>query len=280
MCRVLDVKASGYYAWRGRKPSPRATENERLLERIKAIHDESRRTYGSPKIYQSLRRDGEVINHKRVEKLMKAHAIRAKRVKRFRTTTDSRHSLPVAENVLARNFTATRPDEVWTTDITYIWTSEGWLYLTVFLDLYSRLVVGWAVSENLSTQMVERAFINAQQHRAPAVSPLVHSDRGCQFASAAFRDKLAAWGCLQSMSRRGNCWDNAVTESFFGVLKTELIHHERFRTRQEAVDKLFDYIEVFYNRMRIHSTINYFAPAEYEARYHAAQREAQLKRAA
>ena len=275
MCRALGVEASGYYAWRGREPSARAGENRRLLEQIKTIHAESRATYGSPKVYRKLRRDGVVVNHKRVARLMRDHGIRAKRVKKFKATTNSRHSLPVSDNVLARNFTAERPDQVWTTDITYIWTDEGWLYLTVFLDLYSRLVVGWAVSQSLSTTMVERAFVQAQRRRACAVSPLVHSDRGCQFASAAFKDKLAAWNCSQSMSRKGNCWDNAVTESFFGVLKNELIHHERFRTRQEAMDKLFDYIEVFYNRVRIHSASNYFAPAEYEARY-----RAQLKQAA
>jgi len=276
MCRVLGVKASGYYTWRSRKPSERTTENERLVAKIKALHDQSRGLYGSPKIYQSLRRDGEAVNHKRVERLMKDHSIRAKRAKKFRQTTDSRHALPVAENVLERNFTAAHPNAVWTTDITYIWTDEGWLYLTVFLDLYSRLVVGWAVSDSLTTRMVERAFMNAQGRRAMAVSPLVHSDRGCQFASAAFREQLTAWGCSQSMSRRANCWDNAVTESFFGILKTELVHHERFRTRQEAVDKLFDYIEVFYNRMRIHSTIDYFTPMDYEAHYY----QAQLKLAA
>ena len=276
MCRVLGVGASGYYGWRSRKPSDRTTQNGCLLTKIKAVHLASRELYGSPKIYQSLRRDGEAVNHKRVEKLMKTHSIRAKRVKKFRTTTNSRHSLAVAENVLESNFTVKRPNEVWTTDITYLWTDEGWLYLTVFLDLYSRLVVGWAISESLSTTMVERAFVQAQHRRGVAVSPLVHSDRGCQFASATFKERLAAWGCCQSMSRKGNCWDNAVTESFFGILKTELVHHERFRTRQEARDKLFDYIEVFYNRMRIHSTIDYFAPAEYEARYY----QAQLKLAA
>lgn len=200
---------------------------------------------------------------------MKEHGIKAKRVKKFTRTTDSRHSLPVAENVLERNFWVMRPDEVWTSDITYIWTDEGWLYLVVFLDLYSRLVVGWTVSERMTVEFVEAAFLQAQQRRAGAVSPLVHSDRGSQYASAAFRERLAAWGCQQSMSRKGNCWDNAVTESFFGNLKSEMVHHERFRTRQEAKDKLFDYIEVFYNRMRIHSTISYFAPVEYEARYYA-----------
>ena len=183
--------------------------------------------------------------------------------------------MPVAENVLARDFKATRPDAVWTSDITYVWTAEGWLYLVVFLDLYSRLVVGWAVSESLETGFVERAFLQGQSRRGGPVSPLIHSDRGCQYASTAFREKLVAWGCAQSMSRKGNCWDNAVTESFFGNLKSEMIHHEHFATRQEAKNKLFDYIEVFYNRMRIHSASDYFAPTEYEAHY-----RAQLKQAA
>jgi len=205
MCRVFDVSPAGYYRFRRSKPSPRVEANERLLEQIKAIHAQSRGNYGSPKMYQQLRRDGEAVNHKRVERLMRQHEIKAKRAQKFRVTTNSRHSLPIAENIVARRFTVERPDEVWTTDITYIWTDEGWLYLTVFLDLYSRLVVGWAVSESLTTTMVERAFINAQLRRAQAVSPLVHSDRGCQFASAAFRDRLAAWDCRQSISRKGNC---------------------------------------------------------------------------
>ncbi len=266
MCRVLEVGASGYYCWRGRKPAARAEENGRLLEKIKAAHADSRAVYGSPKIYRCLRRDGERVNHKRVERLMRENGLRAKRVRKIKRTTDSRHSLPVAENVLARQFSAERPDEVWTSDITYVWTSEGWLYLAVFLDLYSRLVVGWAVSESLEVGVVERAFLQGQVRRRGAVSPLVHSDRGSQYASAAFTERLAAWGCSQSMSRKGNCWDNAVTESFFGILKNELVHHERFATRQEARDKIFDYIEVFYNRMRIHSATDYSAPAEYEAR--------------
>jgi len=275
MCRALEVSSAGYYRWCGRKPSARATENERLAKKIKAAHTASRGLYGSPKIYRGLRREGEAVNHKRVSRLMKEHGIKAKRVKKSRRTTDSRHGLPVAENVLARNFKAERPDEVWTSDITYVWTDEGWLYLVVFLDLFSRLVVGWAVSASLETEFVEAAFIQGQRRRGGAVAPLVHSDRGSQYASAAFRARLQAWGCQQSMSRKANCWDNAVSESFFGILKNELVHHEHFATRQEAKDKLFDYIEVFYNRMRIHSTSDYFAPAEYEARY-----RAQLKQAA
>ena len=275
MCRVLEVGASGYYDWRGRKPSVRVAENECLLEKIKALHAESRSTYGSPKVNRLVRREGEVVNHKRVERLMREAGIRAKRARKDKRTTTSRQSLAVAENVLAREFTVARPDEVWTSDITYVWTAEGWLYLVVFLDLYWRMVVGWAVSESLEVGFVEAAFLAGQQRRGRAVSSLVHSDRGSQYASASFRERLLAWGCSQSMSRKGNCWDNAVTESFVGVLKAEMIHHERFATRQEARDKLFDYIEVFYNRMRIHSAADYFAPAEYEARY-----RAQLKQAA
>jgi transposase InsO family protein len=275
MCRALEVSAAGYYAWRARKPSRRATENERLVEQIKAVHAASRGIYGSPKIHRELRRDGETVNHKRVARLMKEQGLKAKRVKKSRRTTDSCHSLPVADNVLARQFRAGRPDEVWASDITYVWTEEGWLYLAVFLDLYSRLVVGWAVSQDLSTEFVETAFMQGQARRGETVSPLIHSDRGSQYAGAAFRGRLSAWGCAQSMSRKGNCWDNAVTESFFGVLKAEMVHHERFATRQEARDKLFDYIEVFYNRTRIHSAAEYLAPAEYEARY-----RAQLKQAA
>ncbi len=274
MCRALEVGASGYYRWRGRKPSARAAGNERLVGKIGAAHADSRGIYGSPKVYRQLRREGERVNHKRVERLMRENGLRAKRAKKSKRTTDSRHDLPVAENVLARQFRAARPDEVWASDITYVWTAEGWLYLAVFLDLYSRLVVGWAVSEDLSTEFVEAAFMQGQARRGAAVSPLVHSDRGSQYASTAFRERLSAWGCHQSMSRRGNCWDNAVTESFFGVLKAEMVHHESFKTRQEARDKLFDYIEVFYNRMRIHSAADYFAPAEYEARYRAQLKEA------
>jgi transposase InsO family protein len=250
-------------------------ENERLVEKIKATHAESRSIYGSPKIYRKLRRDGERVNYKRVARLMKEHGLTARRVKKIKRTTDSRHSLPVADNVLARDFKVPRPDAVWVSDITYIWTDEGWLYLVVFLDLFSRLVVGWAVSARLETEFVEAAFIHGLRRRGGAVAPLVHSDRGSQYASSAFKERLQAWGCRQSMSRKGKCWDNAVSESFFGILKNELVHHEHFKTRQEATDKLFDYIEVFYNRSRIHSAADYSAPAEYEARY-----RAQLKQVA
>jgi putative transposase len=228
MCRALEISPSGYYAWRRRKPAARAAEDKRLLERVRATHEQSRSTYGSPKVYRRLRRTGERINHKRVERLMREAGIRAKRARKRRRATDSSHPLPVAENVLAGGFTAARPDEVWTSDVTYAWTREGRLYLVAFLDLFSRLVVGWAVSETSEVGFVEAAFLAAQQRRGQAVSPLVHSDRGSRYASAASRARLAAWGCSRSMSRKGNCRDNAVTESFFGVLKAEMVHHERF----------------------------------------------------
>ncbi len=192
MCRALEVSAACYYAWRAHKPSKREKENQRLAERIKATHAESRGNYGSPKVYRKLRRDGERVSRKRVARLMKEHGITAKRVKKSKRTTTSRHSLPVAENILARNFKVTCMDTVWTSDITYVWTAEGWMYLVVFLDLYSRLVVGWAMSESLVTEFVERAFLQGQTRRGQPVSPLVHSDRGsqsreCGLSGTAFR---------------------------------------------------------------------------------------------
>jgi putative transposase len=266
MCRVLEVSASGYYRWRNRLQSDRVQENDRLIEKIRLIHRESRNNYGSPKVHRRLRQEGELCNHKRVERLMRENSIRAKRVKKFKMTTNSRHSEPVAENVLGRAFKVSEPDLVWVSDITYIWTDEGWLYLAVFVDLFSRMVVGWSMSERMTSELVEDAFLMGQ-HRRGGVSPMIHSDRGSQYASAAFRGRLEGWKCRQSMSRKGNCWDNAVAESFFSALKLELVHDKRFNKRQEAVDEVFDYIEVFYNRSRIHSASEYLSPVEYEERF-------------
>ena len=235
-----------------------------MLQEIRQVHEQSRRNYGSPKVCQTLRANGEACNHKRVERLMRENGIRAKRARKFKATTNSKHNQPVAENVLARQFTVEEPNKVWCGDITYIWTDEGWVYLAVFLDLYSRLVVGWSMSERMTSDLVVDALMMGMGRRGRAVNPLIHSDRGRQYASTIFRERLAAWECLQSMSRKGNCWDNAVSESFFSGLKLELVHHERFRTRQEAIDKTFDYIEVFYNRQRIHAAVGYKTPAEYE----------------
>jgi transposase InsO family protein len=198
---------------------------------------------------------------------MRVNGIRAKRVKKFKLTTNSRHSEPVADNLLDRAFKASEPDKAWVSDITYIWTDEGWLYLAVFLDLFSRLVVGWSISERMTSELIEDAFHMGQHRRGLRVSPLIHSDRGSQYASSSFREQLKVYYCQQSMSRRGNCWDNAVAESFFSALKLELIHDERFESRWEAKGKIFDYIEVFYNRSRIHSATGYLSPAEYEEKY-------------
>jgi putative transposase len=236
------------------------------MGKIRAIHEQSRNNYGSPKVYRCLRRDGEECNHKRVERLMREGGIRAKRVKKFKVTTDSRHSQPVADNLLGRAFKVCEPDKVWVSDITYVWTDEGWLYLAVFLDLFSRMVVGWSMSETMTTELIVSAFEMGQGRRG-GVSPMVHSDRGSQYASTRFRQELAARSCQQSMSRRGNCWDNAVAESFFGALKLELVYDERFRKRQGARDSIFEYIEVFYNRSRIHSAVGYLSPAEYEEKF-------------
>ena len=267
MCRVLEVSSSGYYGWRSRAKSKRARENDQLLGKIRALHSDSRQNYGSPKIYRRLRQQGEACNHKRVERLMQEKGIRARRVKKFKVTTNSRHSQPVADNLLARCFKVSEPDKAWVSDITYVWTDEGWLYLAIFLDLYSRMVVGWSMSERMSSELIISAFLMGQGRREGRVSPLVHSDRGSQYASASFREQLAAYSCKQSMSRRGNCWDNAVAESFFSGLKLELIYSERFGKRQEARDSIFEYIEIFYNRRRIHSAVGYLTPAEYEEKF-------------
>jgi putative transposase len=266
MCRILEVSVSGYYRWRGRVKSHRAQENERLLSRIEAIHEQSRNQYGSPKVYRSLRRQGQKCNHKRVERLMREKGIRAKRVKKFKVTTNSHQNDPVAGNVLGRSFKVNEPDRAWVSDITYVWTAEGWLYLAIFLGLFSRIVVGWSMSERMTSELIISAFEMGQERRG-GVSPLIHSDRGSQYASSTFRERLAERGCIQSMSRRGNCWDNAVAESSFSALKLELVADERFNNRQQARDSIFEYIEVFYNRSRIHSATDYLSPAEYEAKF-------------
>ena len=270
MCRVLRVSRSGFYSWRKRGVSPRLLRRQQLLAEIKRIHQESRGNYGSPRITRELRKNGIVVNEKTVAEIMKESGIQAKHKKKFKATTDSNHNLPVAKNRLKRNFKAKKPNRVWVTDITYIRTDEGWLYLAAFIDLFSRKVVGWSMSERMKADLVVDAFRMAlfrQKRNAPR---LVHSDRGSQYASEAFRKELKAHGCKQSMSRRGNCWDNAVAESFFGTLKTELVHHEKYKTREEARLNIFDYIETFYNRQRLHSYLNYVSPEEFEKSMEAA----------
>jgi putative transposase len=232
-----------------------------LLLRIMEIFEESRQTYGCPRIYAQLRAEGYRCGKNTVERLMRKNDIRPITKRKFRVTTDSKHDLPIAPNVLDRQFEVEEPDEAWVSDITYIPTAQGWLYLCVFIDLYSRMVVGWSMAANMKAELVLDAFNMGVERRGRA--PIVaHSDRGSQYASALFRDELAKHDCIQSMSRRGNCWDNAVAESFFATLKTELIFHESFRSRIHASTAVFDHIEIFYNKKRRHSALGHLTPEE------------------
>ena len=264
MCRALKVSHAGYYAWARRPESPRARSNEALAVRIRACHAQSRKTYGSPRITHALRLEGQSCSENRVARLMRHHGIRAKTVKKWKATTNSSHKLPVAANTLDRQFAVTAPDRVWAGDISYVWTDEGWLYLAVVLDLYSRAVIGWAMGSRLTAELATDALTMALWRRKPKAGLLYHSDRGVQYASHDYQDLLTDHGIDCSMSRKGNCWDNACVESFFGTLKKELVHHRRYLTRQEATQEIFEYIEVFYNRQRRHSTLGFRSPAEFE----------------
>ncbi len=264
MCQVLSVSRSGFYRWCKHSPSRRQRENQQLLELIRKIHRQSNGNYGSPRITKALRNRGFKYNHKRIERLMRIHNIRSKRKRKYKVTTDSKHKRPVAANLIQRDFSAKKPNRLWTSDITYIRTKEGWLYLAVFLDAYSRRIVGWAMNHHNSDQLVINAFNQAQHHRQPDPGLIVHSDRGTQYCSRSFKELLNLHRCRQSMSSTGNCYDNAITESFFATLKTELIHDERYRTRNEAKRSIFEYIEIFYNRSRIHSSIGGLSPVKFE----------------
>ena len=266
MCRALAVSAAGYYAWRVRPESARSVSDRTTLSAIRVIHRESRETYGSPRIWDALVKQGHRIGEHRVARLMRQDSIRAKTVKKWRATTQSQHRLPVAANTLERAFTVEAPNRVWAGDITYVWTLEGWLYLAVLLDLYSRRVVGWAMSQRITVELTEQALTMALAKRAPTAGLLHHSDCGSQYAATSYQRVLDEYGLIPSMSRKGNCWDNACVESFFGTLKRELVYHRHYATRDEARQDIFEYIEVFYNRQRRHSTLGYHSPAEYEAR--------------
>lgn len=268
LCETLKVSRSGYYAWTRRPSSPTALRRERLVQQIREAHRESRSTYGSPRVHRELRDQGVACCENTVAKLMRRHDIRSKARRRFVVrTTDSRHDRPVAPNTLAREFYPETPDTVWAADITYIPTAKGWLYLAAVLDLYSRKVVGWATADHLRSELPLAALQMALAHRQPAGTLLHHSDRGSQYASDAYQTLLAGHGVDPSMSRVGDCWDNAVVESFFSTLKRELVHHERYADHEAARRSLFEYIEVFYNRRRRHSTLGYRSPAEYEVHF-------------
>lgn len=264
MCQVLKVSRAGFYKWLNKEITEKVIKRQNLLEKIKRIYEDSRGNYGSPRIHKKLQRTGTNCNHKTVETIMRKNNIRARRKTKFKLTTDSNHALPLAKNILDRCFKTEKQDQVWVSDITAVNTKEGWLYLTVFIDLYSRKVLGWSMSPWMNTELVVEAFRMALARRGYKVSPLVHSDRGGQYASDLLRAELKLRSCIQSMSRKGNCWDNAVVESFFSTIKNELVHHEKFKTKEEAEAKIFDYIEIFYNRQRLHSTLNYLTPDEFE----------------
>jgi putative transposase len=264
-CAVLGVSASGYYAWLKRQPSKRAAANQNLLSHIRRIHWDSHKRYGSPRVHAALRAEGQRVSRRRVEKLMRINNLQAITKRKVRvTTTDSHHNFPVAPNVLDRNFGALAPNEKWLVDITYIFTAEGWLYLAAVLDLYSRKIVGWAMRDHMRVELPLTALTMAVQRQRPEPGLIHHSDRGSQYASGDYQKALTAAGMTPSMSRKGNCWDNAPMESFFHTLKTELVYHRNYATKEEAKRDLFQYIEGYYNRQRIHSAINYMTPEQME----------------
>lgn len=264
MCRVLEVSPSGYYAWRKRPVSDRACGDAVLKERITEIFTTSRGRYGAPRVHQALRRNGVRIARKRVARLMQQCSLRARTPRRRVRTTDSNHRHPVAKNLLDRQFTASAAHQKWTSDITYIATHEGWLYLAVVIDLFSRRVVGWSMSQQIDEALVRQAITMALSGKPINRDLLLHSDQGSQYAATGIGQLCRSNAVVQSMSRRGNCWDNAPSESFFGTLKRELINGHIYARRAEARAAIFEYIEVFYNRERLHSTLGYRSPIEFE----------------
>lgn len=264
LCATLSVSLSGYQAWkRGGTPNRKRLSDPQLLTLIRAIHAEIKGAYGSPRMLREIRGRGFPASKARIERLMRENGIRARHKRRYKATTDSRHSLPVAPNRLDRNFTPSAPNQVWTADLTYIWTTEGWLYLAVVLDLFNREVVGYSLKPRMTTDIVIDALTMACFRRRPAPGLIHHSDRGSQYASHAFQTRLNEYDMICSMSRKGNCWDNAPTESFFNSFKNERVHGTRYETRAEAIAAAFDYIEPFYNRRRRHSTLGYASPQQF-----------------
>lgn len=270
LCRVLQVSRSGFYAWCQRRPCQRELEDRRLKVQISAIHRASHKTYGSPRVHAELQARKVAVSRKRIARLMREAGLTGLAPKPFRRTTDSDHDRPVVANVLDRGFDVTTPNRVWATDITYIRTWEGWLYLAIVVDLFSRRVVGWALADHLRTDLVLGALHMALGLRQPGKGLLHHSDRGSQYASDTYRELLEKRGISCSMSRRGDCWDNAVVESLFGTLKTELIYRRPWPSRRKAAAAVANYLEIFYNRHRRHSYLGYLSPADYEEAFQAA----------
>jgi transposase InsO family protein len=267
LCRLLGVTRQGYYAFAKRPVSARVAQERALQEQLRRLHAESRGTYGSPRLLAALRRNGQRIGKRRVERALRNLGLQARGRRRWRVTTRANAAHPVAENTLGRDFRASRPDERWVTDISYVWTDEGWCYLAVVLDLFSRSVVGWALDATITTRLVLTALNMAVRRRRPTSGLLHHSDRGCQYTSAEYRHALAELGIRVSMSRKGNCWDNAVAESFFATIKAELVYGCPWPSRYALRTAVFEYIEVFYNRQRLHSALGFKPPAQVEADY-------------
>jgi len=264
LCRVLGVSRSGFYAWWRRPASQRAIDDSRLVAEVAAIFDENKRRYGSQRILRELRGNGVRIGRHRVRRLMRQIGLRARRRRRWVRTTDSRHSHPIAANLLARNFTVDAPNRAWVADITYLPTKTGWLYLAVVIDLFSRAVVGWSMSRRIDGKLTLDALDSALFHRRPEAGLIAHSDRGTQYAATEYQERLQQHGLICSMSRKGDCWDNAVAESFFATLKVELLGDDVFADQATAQKIVFEYIETYYNRRRRHSTLGYVSPAAYE----------------
>lgn len=266
LCWVLGVSPSGYHAWRKRPQAARVRADAQLAAQVAAVHKRSRKAYGSPRVHAELRAKGTRVGKKRVARLMRENGLQARRKRRFRKTTDSNHSQPIAPNVLARQFDVGAPNRSWVTDVTAIWTLEGWLFLAAMIDLYSRRVVAWAISANNDTLLALDALRKGLQLRRPAAGLVHHSDRGSPYASADYRAELARHGLVASMSRKGDCWDNAVAESFFATLRAELVDHEQYATHVLATASIGDYIDNFYNVERRHSHLDYINPIEFELR--------------
>lgn len=271
LCETLGVSTSGYAHWKQGTGPTQWLSDQQLLALIRCVHAEYRQAYGSPRITAELKSRGIPVSLERVKRLMRQHNLRAKHKRRYKATTDSRHTMPVAPNLLNRQFQTSAPDVVWTADITYIPTREGWLYLAVVMDLYTRMIVGWSMDSRMTKELVMNALRMARFRRKPKPGVLHHSDRGSQYCSGDYQALLAECGMVASMSRKGSCWDNAPMESFFNSLKNERVFHEDYETRMQARQDLFDYIEVFYNRKRRHSALHYRSPAQHYSAWLAKQ---------
>lgn len=264
LCKVMQVAKSGYYKWLSREKSKRDINHEKLLPLVRKIHKDSRSTYGTRRMAKALRYLGIVCGRALARTLMKLAGVTAKQRRKFKATTNSKHNLPISPNLINRDFAASKPNSVWVSDITYIWTKEGWLYLATVIDLFSRQVVGWSISNKMTKEIVINAFQMAFWQRKPAPGLIFHSDRGSQYASKKFQKLLLNCGVISSMSKKGDCFDNAVAESFFGTLKTELIYFANYTTRKEARRDIVDYLEMFYNSNRLHSYLGYLSPRQFE----------------